>query len=67
VLFKKFDHVAVEFPRLFDLAGVAGTIQDFHLAARDACFERSALGCVPSSLPLRMIVGQEIREWWSSA
>ena len=41
MLFEKFDHIAVEFPRLFDLAGVAGTIKDFHLAAWDACFERS--------------------------
>src|SRR5580704_18773311 len=41
VLFEKFDHVAVEIPRLFDLAGVAGAIKDFHLAAWNACFERS--------------------------
>ena len=41
MLFEKFDHVAVEVPRLFDLAGVAGAIKDFHLATGDACFERS--------------------------
>ena len=33
MLLEKLDHEAVEQPRLLDLAGVAGAVEDFHLAA----------------------------------
>ena len=36
MLFEKFDHVAIEQPRLLDLAGVAGAVKDFHIAAGNA-------------------------------
>src|SRR5215472_14214729 len=40
VLFQKRDDVAVEFPRLLDLADVTGAIKDLHFAAGDARLKR---------------------------
>ena len=36
MLLEKLDHVAIEQPGLLDLAGVAGAVEDFHLAAGNA-------------------------------
>src|SRR5690242_492577 len=40
VLLQELDHVTIEQPRLLDLAGMAGAVQDLHLAAGDALLER---------------------------
>src|SRR5215470_10995592 len=37
---QKFDHVAVEQPRLLDLAGMAGAVEHLQLAAGDALLQR---------------------------
>ena len=41
--FEKFDQIAIKQPRLLDLAGVTGPVENFHFAAGNARFEgRSA-------------------------
>src|SRR5262245_16147326 len=40
VLLQKLQHEAIEQPGLLDLTGVAGAVQDLHLAVRDTILER---------------------------
>src|SRR5262245_3500862 len=39
---QKFDHVAVKQRRLFDLAGMAGAVEDLQFAAGDALLQRES-------------------------
>jgi len=40
VLLLKRNHIAIEQPRLLDLTGMPGAVEDLHLAARDTLLQR---------------------------
>src|ERR1700758_4022425 len=51
VVFQKFEHVLIEQPRLFDLAGVASPVNDLQLASGNPLLqcERARMGIVLTS------------------
>ena len=58
---EELEHQAVEQPGLLDLTGVAGAGRTFNSQLGNPGLERNELGRLPSSLPVRMIIGQAMR------